>query len=243
VQSLEQLHFLTTRQVERLHLSPDRYTPLSSIRTTRYLLTRLHDLGLVERLQRRVGGVRAGSASFIYGLSPLGARLLHHSTRRRSQEPSLTHLAHVLSVSELIVRLHEAARGDHLELLDVQAEPDCWRPIVAPHGGRILLKPDLRLTLGVGEHELHWFVEIDRGSEHRPVLLKKCNVYVQAWRDGREGATVGVFPRVLWVVPDQPRADVMQSVSTGVSGAPAGLFMVATEADAIEALTGIGGPA
>lgn len=241
LRSLEKLHFLTTRQIERLHLSPDHYTPLSAIRTARYSLTRLYDLGLVERLQRRVGGVRAGSASFVYRLSPLGARLLHHSTRRRSHEPSLTHLAHVLSVGELVVRLHEAARADHLELLEVQAEPDCWRPIVAPHGGRVLLKPDLRVTLGVGEHELHWFVEVDRGSEHRPVLLRKCIVYVQAWRGGREAASAGVFPRVLWVVPDQPRAEVLEGVSTAVSGAPSGLFVVATDADAIEALAGIGG--
>jgi hypothetical protein len=239
VRSLEQLHFLTTRQLERLHCPSDSFTQLSAARTTRRQMIGLHQYGLVERLERRIGGLRAGSASFVYRLSPLGARLLNHPSRRRSREPSLLHLTHVLAVAELVVRLHESARAEaEVEVIEVQGEPDCWRSITAPHGGRLLLKPDLRLTVGVGDRELHWFVEQDNNSEHRPVLTRKCQAYLQAWRDATEQTTSGVFPRVLWVVPDEIRAAVMHSVIGGLKDAPADMFIVATTERAMPVLCG-----
>jgi hypothetical protein len=237
--SVRELHLLTTKQLERLHCPAGEYTPLSAARTIRKLLRRLHDLELIDHLERRVGGIRAGSASYVWRLSPLGARLLDHPTRRRSQEPSLLHSNHVLAVAELVVRLHERARQNvQVELLEVQAEPDCWRVITAPHGGRVLLKPDLRVTLGVQDQELHWFVEQDNASEHRPVLTRKCETYLQAWRDGSEQATAGVFPRVLWVVPDQARVEVMRSVIEALPQAPGGMFVVAATEQAITVMRG-----
>jgi len=236
--SLDQLHCLTTPQLERLHCPVPAFTPLAAARTARRHLTHLHNQGLVERLARRIGGERMGSASFVYRLSPLGARLLKHPTRRRSREPSLSHLTHVLAVSELVVQLHEVARTDAVELLTVETEPACWRPIVAAHGGQVLLKPDLRVALAVRDRELHWFVEQDNASEHRPVLSRKCEVYLQAWRDGRVTAELGVFPRVLWVVPDEHRAAVMQLVIDQLPGAPVGMFLVTTSDQALTSLSG-----
>jgi hypothetical protein len=125
-----------------------------------------------------------------------------------------------------------------VEVIEVQGEPDCWRSITAPHGGRLLLKPDLRLTVGVGDRELHWFVEQDNNSEHRPVLTRKCQAYLQAWRDATEQTTSGVFPRVLWVVPDEIRAAVMHSVIGGLKDAPADMFIVATTERAMPVLCG-----
>lgn len=239
--SLDQLHFLTTRQVERLHYPPGVFTPLSGARTSRRDLARLHDLHLIRHLERRIGGLRAGSASFVWSLDSLGARLLDHPTRRRAQEPSGLHLDHVLAVAELVVRLHEVARTGEVELLEVQGEPACWRIIPAAHGGRLTLKPDLRLTLGVGDQELHWFVEMDRGSEHRPVLTRKCSTFLAAWRQGQEQASSGVFPRVLWVVPDQARQAAVTRVIEGLTSAPAGMFLTATEDQALAVLLGEGG--
>jgi hypothetical protein len=243
LQALDQLKFSAARQIERLlyPLGENGFTPLSAARTSRRDLAELHRLQLVDRLDRRVGGLRAGSASFIYSLSPLGARVLGHSTRRRSREPSLAHLDHVLEVAELVVRLYEEARSGAVELVGIETEPDCWRPVVGPNGSRLTLKPDLRVTLAVGEHELHWFVEIDRGSEHRPVLMRKCSVYLGAWRDGREQAVHGVFPRVLWVLPDAARVDVIISVIDALPGAPTGMFVTTTEDQAMPILMGEGG--
>jgi hypothetical protein len=148
----------------------------------------------------------------------------------------------VLDVADLVVRVHECARTDPtIEAVNVQTEPTCWRPFVGAHGARVLLKPDLRLTIATGEQELHWFVELDRGSEHRPVLTRKLNAYLAAWRDGGEQARAGVFPRVLWVMPDDQRADVIRSVWQSLPGVPSGIFLATTSDQAVEALTGTGG--
>lgn len=241
LRALEQFHFLTTTQVEHLLFPVGTMTPLAAARSCRRVLARLHTLRLVDRLERRVGGVRAGSASQVHTVSPLGARLLKTPTRRRSREPSLAHLNHVLAVAGLVVRLHERARAEGLELLIVETEPDCWRPIVAPHGGRQLLKPDLRLAVGVGDQELHWFVEQDNATEHRPVLERKCHAYFQAWHDGRIRAELGIFPRVLWVVPDERRAAFVELVITELAGFPSGMFVISTSDAAADTLVGAGG--
>jgi hypothetical protein len=231
MRSLAALHYVTTRQLERLHFQGTGMTVLAATRGARRTLARLYELGLVDRLERRIGGVRAGSAAYVLRLSPPGARLLDDSNRRRSREPTLAHLAHVLDVAELVVRLHEHARAGGVEIIAVETEPACWRTLIGLHGGRVLLKPDLRLTLGVGHHELHWFVEIDRGSEHRPALVRKISTYLAAWRDGGEQARAGIFPRVLWVVPDERRAAVIEQVCGSTTGVPVGMFAVGRRLD------------
>ncbi len=237
LRSLEALHFATTKQLERLHFASGDTTPLAAARSTTRSLSRLHGLQLVDRLDRRVGGVRAGSAAFVWHLAPAGARLFGDASRRRSREPSLAHLAHVLAVAELVARLHERARLGDVELLAVEAEPICWRPLIAPHGGRVWLKPDLRLTIGRDEHELHWFVEVDRGSEHRSALIRKLRVYLAAWRDGGEQARAGVLPRVLWATPDHHRAQVITRVWQSLTGVPDGLFVASATDRAVAVLT------
>jgi hypothetical protein len=235
--SLRALHYLTTTQVERMHFRrPDR-TSIAASRAARRCLVQLHSLGLVERLERRIGGIRAGSASFVLTLSPAGARLLADPSRRRAREPSRLHLDHVLAVSELVVRLHEIERRGRTHLEQVTAEPDCWRPFAAQHGARGLLKPDLRLTVGVDGQERHWFVEIDRGSEHGPVIRRKMQTYLDAWRAGVEQDS-GTFPQVLWLVPDERRGDAIETALVRIKQLPTGLAVIATTEQAIEVLTG-----
>ncbi len=235
--SVGALHFVTTRQIERLYFHRPDTTPLAAARAARRSLARFFDLHLLDRLERRIGGVRAGSASFVWRLAPAGVRLLGDGTRRRSREPSLVHLAHVLDVADLVVRLHELVRHDAaVELLSVETEPACWRPLVGHHGARVMLKPDLRLTVGVDEHELHWFVELDRGTEYRVALTRKLHAYLAAWRDGGEQARAGVFPRVLWVVPDEERAEVIEGVWQSLSSVPPGMFLAVTNDRAVRVL-------
>lgn len=238
LRSVAALHFVSTRNVERLHFHGLGLTPQSAARSCRRTLTRLHELKLLDRLERRIGGVRAGSAAFVYALSRVGSRLLGDSNRRWSREPSLAHLAHVLEVAELVVRLHERARdGGDIDLVDVETEPECWRTFIDSKGRQRTLKPDLRATLGVGVNELHWFVELDRATEHRPALMRKIQAYLGAWEDEDEQTRAGVFPRVLWVVPDGKRAEVIRQVYDNLSGVPVGMFEVATTDRSITALT------
>jgi hypothetical protein len=236
--SLGAHRYLTTRQIERLHY---RDTPSSSLAATRAAhraVTRLHDGGLVDRLRRRIGGRRAGSAVFIWRLTLAGARVVHlDSGSWRSREPGMQHLAHTLDVAEVVVRLHERARTRPVDVTAVETEPGCWRRYATGANRQQWLKPDLRLTLRVPGHELHWFVEVDRGSEYSRALQHKIGVYLGAWRDGDEQARTGVFPRVAWIVPDQPRATTIDNLCRSTTGTPTGLFVVTARATAIDALT------
>jgi hypothetical protein len=239
LQSLGALKYATSRQIERLHFRESHRTPLATSRAANRCLTRLYHLHLIDRLERRVGGTQAGSGSFVWLLAPAGKRLVGESDRRRSRDPSRVHLAHVLDVADLVVRLHEHARASigAVELLAVETEPACWRQFVGHYGARVLLKPDLRTTLGIGEHELHWFIELDRGTEHRSALTRKINAYVAAWRDGGEEVRAGVFPRVLWVVPDDHRAEVIAEACATTNGVPEGMFAVSVTEQAVIVLT------
>src|SRR5262245_3341192 len=63
------LRFVSGSQLRRLELGE------SSARASRRALLRLVHLGVLERLPRQIGGVRAGSAGFVYRLGPAGQRL------------------------------------------------------------------------------------------------------------------------------------------------------------------------
>ena len=70
-----------------------------------------------------------------------------------------------------------------------------------------MLRPDLFVSLGVGDFEHRWFCEVDRGTEHLPAILRKCRQYEAYYATGAEQRDHGVFPRACWIVPDQRRAD------------------------------------
>src|SRR5437588_12844028 len=130
IRSVAEHRFLTTRQVEALHFA-DHVSQLAGARVCRRVLARLTDERLLARLERRVGGVRAGSASYVYALGPVGGRLID-GQRRRITEPSPTFLMHTLAVAQTHVELVQASRRAQLELLSVDVEPRCWRHYTGP---------------------------------------------------------------------------------------------------------------
>src|SRR5437870_4997317 len=85
IRSVRQHRFLTARQIEEFHFTTHA-TDQAGARVCRRVLARLTRERLLARLERRVGGVRAGSASFVYALGPIGSRLLDEN-RRRFTEP------------------------------------------------------------------------------------------------------------------------------------------------------------
>ena len=236
--SLRDHTYLTTRQVERLHVRDDAsLSPLAATRRAHRYMARLFDLGLVDRLDRRIGGTRAGSAAYIWQLSPAGQRLVGRIVERRRPTPGWGHLAHALDVAEVVVRLREHERTSAARLvLAVETEPTCWRRYVTDYGKKRWLKPDLRVTLNVGGGELHWFVEVDRGTEHRDALTYKANTYLAAWREGGEQVRAGVFPRVLWIVPNTRREAALRDLWAEVAGLPAGMMTTCLRPQAIAAL-------
>jgi hypothetical protein len=236
LETLAVVRVATSRQLERLHFAG------VSRRQARSLLASLVARRLLARLPRVVGGVRSGSAGYVYLLDVAGQRLMRPSTGRvvRPWPVGTPFLTHSLAVTELLVGLTEAAHSSRSEvrLLDFRTEPACWRSFTGRGGERVVLKPDAEAVLEVGVYRDSWFLEVDRATESRPTLDRKLARYVDYWQTGREQTTTGVFPRVLWIVPDLARHAVLIDAfaRTPVEAWP--LFAVATDADAISRILG-----
>ncbi len=227
---------LSARQIEALHFSAELHaTTMTAARTCRRVLNRLVRDRLLVRLQRRtVGGVWAGSASFIYAVGPIG-HLLDDAgrTRRRFREPTATFVNHTLAIVDVLVHLRQAERRSRVEILRLESEPSCWRPM-GSHGN--VLRPDLFVALALNDYEHHSFVEVDLGTEGLPRLIAKCRSYVAYFDSGVEQATHDIFPRVIWLLNDEARAKRLLDTIHRRRLQP-DLFTVARLDDALSALT------
>jgi hypothetical protein len=92
-------------------------------------------------------------------------------------------------------------------------------------------------NIGVGDEALHSFVELDQGSEHSPALLRKLRQYEAAYRGGTIEAAAGVFPRVVWFVPSEHRAERLRQLIRS-RGLTRDLHAVALQPDAVAVLRG-----
>jgi Replication-relaxation len=213
-------------------------------RRVRRVLARLVELRVLDRLERRRGGVGGGSSAWVYALGPAGRRMVAYwageglPRSRGAHEPGAVWTAHTLAVSDLYVRLRGAERDGWVELLDFDAEPECWRSYTRLGGVAGVLKPDAFVRLGVGEYEDSFLVEVDLGTERRGQLTRQHNAYGEYFRSGVEQAKTGVFPGVLWIVPDARRAALMADIHRGLSEQARRLFTVATGDCALEVLCG-----
>lgn len=207
-------------------------------RASRRALERLTRLQAVHRLERRIGGIRAGSAGFLYVIAPIGERLVSSvRPRRRLAEPSAAFVAHTVAVAELFVAVTERIRTiDDADILDVQTEPSCWREFGGIDGWHHL-RPDLYLSIGIDELEHRWFVEIDRETEHLPAVLRKSTTYDRYYRTGLEQERHGNFPRVLWATITEQRVDAIAR-ALAASTLTTALFRIATADEAIDVLSG-----
>lgn len=210
--SVDQHRYLTTRQIESFHFA-DHATPLTGARAARRVLRRLAELRVLDHLERRIGGIRAGSASFIWQVGPVGDRLLRAErggARQRQREPSELFLQHCLAVAKAHLALVEADRAGVIELVSVATEPTCWRRYTGLGGSREILKPDLYVVTGDPADAGFincWFVEVDRGTENPARLLDKCQSYEAYRRTGAEQQAAGSFPMVVWGMSDEAQAE------------------------------------
>ncbi len=178
--------YLTTRQVEAFCFH-DHASPVSGARSARRVLRRLQGQGLLKPLERRVGGIRAGSASYVWQLGSVGHRLLRAgSNAKRTHEPSPRFLAHCLAVADAHLTLLTAQRNGHVRSVFVECEPECWRPFTGPSGERRVLQPDLFLITKQDDYLDRWFIEVDLGTESINTLLRKCAQYEDYRRTGVE---------------------------------------------------------
>ncbi len=241
---LARVRLLTGRHVQRLHVHEG--SPLTQARRARSTLQRLNDLGLVHRLERRIGGVYAGSSGFVYGLASKGQRLVSGvgpaggRRLRKPWEPSSSFTNHVLDVSELYVSLREVERRGELQLHTFDAEPAGWRWWTGGHGERLLLKPDAFTVVRTGELEHRRFVEVDRSTESLSVIRRKAEGFVAYYESGHEQQRFGIFPKVLFVVLSGKRCEQVGDVLSRLSAEYWRLFQVVTTEQAVWALSGSG---
>ena len=210
-------------------------------RVGRRALKRLSRWRVLDPLPGRArGGVRGGSDTHVYSVGVAGNRLLLRRgfTGRRLGTPSDRHIAHTLTICEVAVRLHEADRTGEVECIEIQAEPTCWRSFIGPMGASLTLKPDLYLRVAApnSAYEYRWLCEVDLATEHKSTLLGKCRRYLAHYRSGSEQREHGVYPRVLWLAPDQHRATQIEQVIAQLPLDQRRLFTVREFEDAAEFL-------
>ncbi|HEV7944013.1 MAG TPA: replication-relaxation family protein [Solirubrobacteraceae bacterium] len=236
------LRFVSGSQLARLcfAVSDD---PRADARTARHALLRLTRLGVLARLPRAVGGVRAGSAGYVYRLGLGGHRLavmrglLPERIRRRSRLPGLLFVRHTLAIAELHTRLIEGERSRRFELLKLAAEPLCWRHYDGYGGQRITLKPDSYVCLGIGPYEDSYFIEVDRGTEGSRTLSWQLKRYVAYYRAGIDQAEHGVFPKVLWLTSSAERVAVIKACVRALPSVERKLFVATEFNDALKAMS------
>jgi Replication-relaxation len=239
------LRLMSHRQLAALLGDPSSPASAASrAREVRRRLSRLTEQGVLARLERRVGGVRAGSNGYIYYLGPLGQRLVSYWAGdgairgRRRPEPSPRYAMHRLAVSGLYVELQIADRQGAVELLAFEAEPDCWRFYVDRFGGKAIIKPDAFTRVGLGHYEDEWFVEVDLGTESLAVIERKARMYFDYYGTGHEQAERQIFPRVLFIANSTARAAAIERACHRLPEESQRLFVVTTIDRALEVLRG-----
>lgn len=207
--AVQRYRYLLTGQIQRLYFT-GAATPTAALRAASRCLKRLRELGLIDHLARRIGGVRAGSGGLIWYLTHAGERLLRlheqpASPVRRFFDPSPYFLAHTLAVADVAVQLTELCReGHHLTLAALHSEPECWRTY-SEYGTMLSLKPDLFAVTMFGQYEDRWFLEVDLDTESPVKVVEKCERYHRYYRTGVEQKEAEVFPLTVWIVPTPER--------------------------------------
>lgn len=231
--SIQRYRYLMTTQIQRLYFT-ESTTSTAALRATSRALKKLRELGLIDHLARRIGGVRAGSGAMVWYLTHAGERLIYlHSyvltPTKRFFEPSPYFLAHTLAVAEVAVQLTELCRDERrMELSALQPEPECWRTY-SEYGEILVLKPDLFAVTRSDRYEDRWFIEVDLDTESPVRVVEKCEKYHHYYRSGLEQQESEVFPLTVWIVPTAERKERLITHIREAFGKQPKLFAVITK--------------
>lgn len=235
IESLARVRCLSGAQLERLHFAA--LSERTRARTRRAVLARLARWRVVATLERRIGGVRGGSAGLVFTLDTAGQRLLDQRraevgalpTRpRRPTTPGQLFVRHTLAVSDLYVCLTEEARRGGFHLVRFDAEPACWWPNGL--GGQ--LKPDAYVALDGEAVTDYWWCEVDLATESLPTIKRKLASYLDFARRCQRGPD-GVLPRVLVTTQTSTRLAALRRLIGSLPHPAATLFRVTQHEDAV----------
>jgi hypothetical protein len=245
VETTARLSLVSGQQLSHIFFNNiNNCNPTTRARVARRVLARLVEQRVLDRLERRHGGAGGGSGSWVYALGPAGRRMVAYwageglPRSRSAHEPGAVWTAHTLAVSNLYARLRQAERAGRVELLAFDTEPACWRRYTRLGGVAGCLKPDAFVRLGIGEYEDAFFIEQDLGTERRGQLTRQHRAYIEHHRSGAEQTSNGVYPAVLWLVPDEKRAQLLRDIQRRLPEQDRRLFMVATFDQALDVLCG-----
>jgi hypothetical protein len=221
---LSRARVLSGDQFDRLLQHPDT-TPKTAQRARQRAMTHLCQLGLATTLDRRIGGVRAGSAGNVHVLTPAGHKFAALLTAqrprriRRSRAPGRAFVAHALDIAEIYVQLTEKSRDGNFQVAAFITEPDSWWN---EHG--VFLRPDAYTVLATPTYRDLWWLEIDRDTESIPRLRDKLRDYLDHATTGGTGPHGP--PRVLFTAPTPKRCAVITDLITGLPPPADQLFTV-----------------
>jgi hypothetical protein len=197
------------------------------------VLKRLTDDKMLARITRRVpGGAQGGSPQYVYQLGPEGWRLFSRSRWR----PRVAVDYHALAIGDAYVALLRSQEEHQLEVTQVTTEPETHTLI-----GGADLRPDLFLE--VRDHLMgrthHLWLEVDLSTERPKQLSEMLYRYKRAWEESGifyeindQGAEVEVkrgrvpFPRVVFLVPNEPRRKVLTGLIRSLPAEEQELFTV-----------------
>lgn len=238
---VHRFRLMTASQIQRMVVTTG--SRATQARRTRSVLQRLTECRYLIRLDRQIGGIHAGSHGTVYRISGRGVGVLARTDgidrKRVGTEPGQRFVNHVLAVTELAAAIEERAEADsQLQVVSFQPEPLCWRQYPAGHGGRVTLRPDAFVHTRDDEFDYAYFVEIDLATESLPTIARHCQAYIAYWKTGIEQQRLGVFPKVLWVVPHARRHAQIEKVLRRLPAEHQELFAVAATEDAWQTLAG-----
>jgi hypothetical protein len=218
------------KQLRADHIAESLFHGLASGTPLDRSLKRLVAGKYLARIARRLlGGHGGGSEQYVYHLGRQGWRLVGKAGAywlpRKVNE-------HTLHIADCFVKLVQAEQRGGLKLLRFDTEPDCHRMV-----GAISLEPDGYVEVGslVQNMRLARFLEIDEGTEREDQIQDKCVRYWRAYLGWEEE----LYPRVLFVVPDQERADFIMRIAEGGPEESRQLFEVCTFDDfCLSSMTG-----
>jgi hypothetical protein len=225
VRDVASLRLATGKQLERVHFAG--LTEPSRAVVRRRVLARLVQTRVLGTLERRIGGVRAGSQGLVYFLDVAGQRM--YEVARRGDVPGERYVRHVLAVAELYVSLIEHQRAGAWRLESFSAEPSSWWPDGL--GGRI--KPDGYIRVSGSDHFDSWWMEVDLATEHPMALKRKLAVYLDFYRRGQLGPDK-IMPCVMVTVPDEKRRSEIDRLIRQLPLQAGELFTVALHNDAAD---------
>jgi hypothetical protein len=158
-------------------------------------LARLCRYQYLLRIGRRTSEYKGGSPPFVYQLGPRGWRLVERTDRWQRRAMS----EHCLRRADVFVAIRQAENRDTVQLQSCELE----EPI-----GKTRADMAIKLALPSEGTYVSYFIEIDLGTERPSRIAEKCNAYWQAFNE-QDG---GIFPWVLYLVPDTWRESEVRRV-------------------------------